>query len=344
LQDHVIFHNRFVDDQELHNFLCAADVYVTPYLSREQLTSGTLAFAVGTGKAVVSTPYWAAEELLADGRGKLVRFGDSGQLAAEVIDILRNDSLFYTLRRRAYDYGRSRTWPMIGQAYWKLFRQVRLPVQIGGLSELTAAETMSSIEVPEPCLDHIVKLTDDTGLYQHAKFTIPNRLHGYCTDDNARGVIAMVKYYCQYPDPQALRLLDIYLSFIMYAQNPDGSIRNFMNFDRTWWEHEPMNDAFGRVLWAFGSVMAHSPSPAYLSVVKDCFDSSIPAAWPTPSWACATTSSSSRAPATSNANSNWPPTVWSRSTGRITMPTGTGSRTFSLTTMPCCPTPFSWRD
>jgi len=275
LQDHVIFHNRFVDDQELHNFLCAADVYVTPYLSREQLTSGTLAFAVGTGKAVVSTPYWAAEELLADGRGKLVRFGDSGQLAAEVIDILRNDSLFYTLRRRAYDYGRSRTWPMIGQAYWKLFRQVRLPVQIGGLSELTAAETMSSIEVPEPCLDHIVKLTDDTGLYQHAKFTIPNRLHGYCTDDNARGVIAMVKYYCQYPDPQALRLLDIYLSFIMYAQNPDGSIRNFMNFDRTWWEHEPMNDAFGRVLWAFGSVMAHSPSPAYLSVVKDCFDRAV---------------------------------------------------------------------
>ena len=275
LQDHVIFHNRFVNDEELHNFLCAADVYVTPYLSREQLTSGTLAFAVGTGKAVVSTPYWAAEELLADGRGKLVRFGDSEQLAAEVIDILGNDSSFYTLRRRAYDYGRSRTWPKIGRAYWNLFSQVGLPVQIGGLGELTAAATMSSIEVPEPCLDHIVKLTDDTGLYQHAKFTIPNRLHGYCTDDNARGVIAMIKYYFQYPDPQALRLLDIYLSFIMYAQNPDGSIRNFMNFDRTWWEHEPSNDAFGRVLWAFGSVMAHSPSPAYLSVVKDCFDRAV---------------------------------------------------------------------
>jgi len=275
LQDHVIFHNRFVDDEELHNFLCAADIYVTPYLSREQLTSGTLAFAVGTGKAVVSTPYWAAEELLADGRGKLVRLGDSEQLAAEVIDILQNNSLFYTLRRRAYDYGRSRTWPKIGQAYWKLFGPAPLPVQISGLSELTAAETMSSIEVPEPSLDHIIKLTDDTGLYQHAKFTIPNRLHGYCTDDNARGVIAMIKYYCQYPDPQALRRLDIYLSFIMYAQNPDGSIRNFMNFDRTWWEHEPIHDAFGRVLWAFGAVMANSPSPAYLSVVKDCFDRAV---------------------------------------------------------------------
>jgi len=275
LQDHVIFHNRFVDDKELHNFLCAADVYVTPYLSREQLTSGTLAFAVGTGKAVVSTPYWAAEELLADGRGKLVPFDDAAQLGAAIVEILQNNSLFYSLRRRAYDYGRSRTWPRIGREYWRLFRQVPRPIQASGPAGLTAAETMSSIEVPEPSLDHLIKLTDDTGLYQHAKFTIPNRLHGYCTDDNARGIIAMIKYYSQYPDPRALRLLDTYLSFVMYAQNPDGSIRNFMNFDRTWWEHEPAHDAFGRVLWAFGAVMANSPSPAYLSTAKDCFDRSV---------------------------------------------------------------------
>jgi glycosyltransferase involved in cell wall biosynthesis len=275
LQNHVVFHNRFVDDEELHNLLCAADLYVTPYLSREQLTSGTLALAVGAGKAVVSTPYWAASELLADGRGVLVPFGDSSKLAATIIGILQDDALFYGLRRKAYDYGRSRTWPKVGQSYWKLLNEIRLPIPLTVHSPLLITETMPSIEVPEPALEHLVKLTDDTGLFQHAKFTVPSRSHGYCTDDNARGVIAMVKYYAQYPDPQALRLLDIYLSFLMHAQNPDGSLRNFMNFDRSWWREEPAHDGLGRTLWGLGTILASPPAPAYLSVVKDCFDRSV---------------------------------------------------------------------
>jgi len=268
LQEHVIFYNRFVDDQELHNFLCAADLYVTSYINRKQLTSGTLSFAVGAGKAVVSTPYWAAMELLADGRGKLVQFGDSKQIAETIVEILKKDSQFYSLRRRAYEYGRSRTWPKIGQAYWKLFRSKRLPVRI-------AAQSTLSIEVPEPSLDHIEKLTDDTGMYQHANFTIPNRKYGYCTDDNARAVIAMARYYAQYSEPQALHLLDIYFSFIIHSQNSDGTIRNFMNFDRTWFKDEPLNDAFGRALWAFGTIIAKPPTPAYISVAKSCFDKSV---------------------------------------------------------------------
>jgi hypothetical protein len=275
LEEHVIFHNRFVNDQELHNFLCAAEIYVTPYHSLKQLTSGTLSFAVGTGKAVVSTPYWAAEELLADGRGRLVPFGDSKQIAKAIVEILTSDSLFYSLRRRAYDYGRSRTWPKIGQAYWKLFNAKRLPVRIAAKSTLSAAETISHIEVPEPSLEHLVKLTDSTGLFQHAIFTIPNREYGYCTDDNARGVIAMTRYYAQYPEPEALKLLDIYLSFIIHSQNSDGSVRNMMSFDRTWFKKEAKSDAFGRVLWAFGTVMAKPPTPLYLSIIKDCFDRSV---------------------------------------------------------------------
>jgi glycosyltransferase involved in cell wall biosynthesis len=275
LEEHVIFHNRFVSDQELHNFLCAADVYVTPYKNVEQLTSGTLSFAVGAGKAVVSTPYWAAEELLAEGRGKLVPFGDSKEIAKAIVDILRDDSLFYSLRRKAYEYGRSRTWPKIGQTYWKLFSTKRMPVRIPAKSTLSAAETISNIEVPVPSLEHLIKLTDDTGLYQHAKFTIPNREYGYCTDDNARGVIAMTRYYAQYPEPAALKLLDTYLSFIMHSQNGDGTVRNMMNFERTWFRKEAQSDAFGRVLWAFGTVMAQPPAPAYLSVIKDCFDKSV---------------------------------------------------------------------
>jgi len=275
LQEHVIFHNRFVSDEELGNFLCATDIYVTPYLSREQLTSGTLSFAVGTGKAVVSTPYWAAMELLAQGQGRLVRFGDSEQTAEAIVEILRDDSLFYSLRRKAYDYGRSRTWPKIGQAYWKLFSTKRLPVRITAGTASSTTKIISSIEVPEPSLEHLKKLTDDTGLYQHANFTVPNRKFGYCTDDNARAVIAMARYYAQYHEPEALRLFDIYLSFILHSQNTDGSIKNLMNFDRSWVKDEPVNDALGRVLWALGTVMAAPPSPAYLSVIKDCFDKSV---------------------------------------------------------------------
>jgi len=123
LQKNVVFHNRFVSDEELFQFLAAADIYVTPYLHREQLTSGTLAFAVGTGKAVVSTPYWAAQELLAQGRGKLVRFGDSKHIAQSIMEILSNNLLFSRMRKRAYEYGRLMTWPKVGRAYWKLFEE-----------------------------------------------------------------------------------------------------------------------------------------------------------------------------------------------------------------------------
>jgi glycosyltransferase involved in cell wall biosynthesis len=275
LQEHVIFHNRFVNDEELHNFLCAADIYVTPYLNKEQLTSGTLSFAVGTGKAVVSTPYWAAMELLSDGRGKLVRFGDWTQTSDAITEILKEESLFYSLRRRAYDYGRSRTWPKIGQAYWKLFNARRVPVHITAKKPLSAAETISSIEVPEPSLDYLKKLTDSTGLFQHAKLTIPNRDHGYTTDDNARAVIAMADYYSQYPEAEALKLFDVYLSFALHSQNNDGTVKNFMNFDRSWRKNEPANDALGRLLWAFGTVMAKPPSTSYLSIIKDSFDKSV---------------------------------------------------------------------
>ncbi len=275
LQEHVVFHNRFVKDEELHNFLCAADIYVTPYLNKEQLTSGTLSFAVGTGKAVVSTPYWAAMELLADDRGRLVPFNSPARLGEAVIELLKNDDLFYSLRRRAYDYGRSRTWPKIGQRYWKLFSQKQLPAVVAGRPSLAAIESVSSIELPEPSLDHLKTLTDSVGLYQHARFTIPHRVHGYTTDDNARAVIAMAKYYAQYSDPDARKLLDTYLAFTLHAQNKDGTVRNLMGFDRCWIPGEPTHDALGRFLWALGTVMALPPSPPYLSAVKSYFDKSV---------------------------------------------------------------------
>jgi len=275
LTKHVIFHNRFVNDEELHNFLCATDIYVTPYLNKEQLTSGTLSFAVGSGKAVVSTPYWAAIELLSGGRGRLAEFNNPEQIAETIIELLRNDSLFYSLRKKAYDYGRSRTWSKVGQTYWKLFKAKDLPVIEAPLAATSKDEPSASFALPEPSLVHLKRLTDDTGLFQHAKFTVPDRKYGYCTDDNARAVIVMSKYCSQYTDPDALRLFGTYLSFILNSQDADGMVRNLMNFDRTWRKREPEHDALSRVLWALGAVMAKPLLPEYLLITKDSFDKSV---------------------------------------------------------------------
>lgn len=271
LENNVKFINRFVNDNELGSFLCASDIYVTPYLNEEQLTSGTLSFAVGTGKAVVSTPYWAAEELLDDGRGIIVDFNDTQGMSHAIIDILKDEKLFYSLRRKAYDYGRSRTWPRIGKKYWKMFNQ-KLPLCLSHLVETDNVN--SGMEFPEPSLEYIKRLTDDTGIVQHSKFTIPNRHHGYCTDDNARAALAMIKFYYQYPDSEALKYLDIYLSFLLHSMNHDGTVRNFMNYDRSWLKNEPQHDAHGRFLWALGNIIASPPSKAYMPILKDYFDRS----------------------------------------------------------------------
>jgi len=270
--DNVIFYNRFVTDEELHNFLCASDLYVTPYLNREQLTSGTLSFAVGTGKAVVSTPYWAACELLAQGRGIITDFGDSKAMAAAIIEILKDDTLFYTLRRKAYDYSRKQTWPRIGERYFELFKEIIGPEKVKPQIKVAYTVDAPDLNVPEISLNHLKRLTDDTGIYQHALFTIPRREHGYCTDDNSRAAIVMTKYFAQYRDNEAIDLLDKYLSFVLHSQNSDGTVNNMMNFDRSWHRKETLHDALGRVLWALGGIMAQPPNPSYLPTVKDFFD------------------------------------------------------------------------
>ncbi|MCD4831919.1 MAG: glycosyltransferase [Anaerohalosphaeraceae bacterium] len=273
LEDNIVFHNRFVTDEDLHDFLCATDIYVTPYLAKEQLTSGTLAFAVGAGKAVVSTPYWAADELLADGRGKLVKFGDAKDLADSIIEISKDQTLFQSMRRRAYDYGRTRTWPSLGRVYWEQFANVKTPT--APAAPLSGrAKSQAILELPEPPLDHLIRITDDTGLIQHAKYMLPDRVHGYCTDDNARALVAMTKYYKQYSEPDSLKLLETYLAFTLHSQKPDGTVHNFMNYARHWRTPEPAHDATGRSIWALGSVIASPPMPMYLSIIKEYFDKS----------------------------------------------------------------------
>ena len=274
LQDHVLFYNQFVAVDHLYRFLCATDIYVTPYLNREQITSGTLAFAVGTGKVVVSTPYWAAEELLADERGCLVPFNNPKALADTIIKILGDKTLAFSFRQKAYDYGRKITWPLIGKQYWQLFEKELKGATVTNIREKKKVSTRRKI--PEPSLEHISRISDDTGLLQHAQFDFPDRKHGYCTDDNARALIAMIQYYNQYNDPQARELLNRYLSFVLHAQKLDGTFHNFMSYDRRWLEPEPAHDALGRSVWALGSALCDSFFREMVPLLKARFYSCLP--------------------------------------------------------------------
>jgi glycosyltransferase involved in cell wall biosynthesis len=272
LEKHVVFYNHFVSPPELHQWLCAADFYVTPYLYPQQMTSGTLAFALGSGKAIISTPYWYAQELLEDGRGRLVDFGDSQAIAENIIKLLRNPRKCLAMRKQAYTLGRTMTWCNVGASYWKLMGEARRRRKTRAVvSEPLHEEIASVVDLPDLQLDHLIRLTDSVGLIQHAKFIVPAREHGYCTDDNARALEMIIKCYRNKEDKELLRLLNIYLGFVYHAQGADGSFQNFVTYDRKFVEPDIPGDALPRVLLGIGALVGNPPTPAYLPSAKDCF-------------------------------------------------------------------------
>lgn len=278
--DHLIFHNRFVDLPELCEYLGATDIYVSPYPNRDQIVSGTLAYALGCGKAVVSTPYSYAEEILTEGRGRLVPFKDSKALAQHVIELLNNELERHAMRKRAYAYGRNMIWKEVARQYLGLFNEVRhyrdrCPMPIFRAKTLD----VSPRELPQPKLDHIIRLTDDVGLLQHANFIVPNRFHGYCTDDNARALIAvlMARDVIQ-NDEATTNLACIYLSFLYYAfDETTGRFRNFMGYDRRWRENVGSEDSHGRAVWGLGEAVALAPSTEFRSAAQALFEKAVAA-------------------------------------------------------------------
>ena len=250
----VVFLNRFVDQRTLLEFISMSDVYVTPYLNESQMTSGTLAYSFGLGKAVVSTPYWHARELLADGRGILVPFGDAGALAAEISKLLTNDVLRQAMRKRAFSSSRSMTWERTADRYMSVFenagRRHRLKtIARSGTSILLRDRSAP----PEMRIDHFLSMCDDTGLFQHAVHSVPDRSHGYCVDDNARALLLA----CALNNPGEERLPEVltarFAAFVQHAWNPDiRRFRNFMGFNRRWLENSGSEDSHGRTLWALG--------------------------------------------------------------------------------------------
>ena len=277
VESQVIFYNRFVSIEELTEFIGAADLYITPYLNPRQITSGTLAYTVGAGKAVISTPYWYAEEMLADERGVLVPFCDPAALAEQVIGLLDNDAQRHAMRKRAYLFGREMVWSQVAQRYMESFGRARAERRHGAAPFSVKPLDRRPIELPPLRLDHLRRMTDDTGLLQHALFTVPNYHEGYCIDDNARALIVSVNLE-ELGHAEAFDLASRYLAFIAYAFNPDtGRFRNFMDYRRQWLEDNGSDDSHGRTLWALGTVLGRSNTPALQQIAGWLFEQALPA-------------------------------------------------------------------
>jgi len=269
---HLVFINRFLNEDELINYLCAADIYITPYLSEAQITSGTLSYAVGCGAAVVSTPYWHAQEILDEDRGAFFAFKDADSLADTVIDLLENESRLNTIKKNAFNYGLNLRWPKTGGHYLQLFEEVMSQEH----EEKRTDNALINLELmPKFSMDHALRLTDDTGIVQHAKFGIPNLKEGYCVDDNSRALIMALMAYQQNRNADALRMLPIYLSFIHYMQREDGNFRNFLSFKREYLDEVGSEDSFGRTIWALGYLIYTAPNDSYKEFAEELFFKSL---------------------------------------------------------------------
>jgi glycosyltransferase involved in cell wall biosynthesis len=280
LEKNVIFYNRFVELENLKEFIGAADLYITPYLNEAQITSGALAYTFGAGKVVVSTPYWHAAELLAEDRGVLVPFGDAPAIAREVIGLLRDDTRRHAIRKNAYKLGREMVWSNVARLYMRSFELSQIEGTARSRKSL-ATKTLDQKprELPELKLSHLSRMTDSTGIFQHAILTVPNFSEGYCTDDNARAFILAVLLSELGEEPERVRTLaTTYAAFLHHAF--DLRVKRFHNhlsFDRRWLDEQGSEDCQGRALWALGVGVGRSPYRSFQIMAGQLFALALPA-------------------------------------------------------------------
>ncbi len=281
VEDHVWFYNQFVELRDLVEYLLASDIYVTPYSQPEQITSGTLAYSIGAGNAVVSTPYWYAEELLGNGRGCLVPFGSSDDMSLAICRLLSNDAEREAIRAAAYQFSRPMIWKEVACSYLELVDEIAATDKgrqksIVEIIQKKAPEQKLLDQVPEISLEHLRVLTDDTGILQHATYNIPNRRHGYCTDDNARALMVACDYYGLRQDESVIPLIKTYLAFILDAFNAStGFFRNFMSYDRKWLEERGSDDCHGRALWSLGIAVRYAPTELIRSMALELLEQAL---------------------------------------------------------------------
>jgi glycosyltransferase involved in cell wall biosynthesis len=281
VQKNVVFFNRFVELEELMRFIGAADIYLTPYLTESQITSGTLAYAFGAGNAVVSTPYWHAVELLTEERGKLVPFRDAKAIAAAVVELLRDETLRHSMRKNAYMLGRDMVWSRVAQLYEKSFERARQDHNfIGRKSSPIKTLDEQPGQLPELKLDHLFRMSDSTGIFQHASFTVPNFSEGYCTDDNARAlVLTLILRKLGHGSRQLGAQAATYAAFLNHAfDRRTNRFRNFMGFDRHWLEDVGSEDCQGHALWALGMCVSQTTRGSFQALAAQLFEQALPLA------------------------------------------------------------------
>jgi glycosyltransferase involved in cell wall biosynthesis len=280
IENHVVFLDQFVDQATLLEFISMCDVYVTPYLNEAQMTSGTLAYSFGLGKPVVSTPYWHARELLADGRGVLVPFGDAAAIGGEIAELLTDHVRRQAMCKRAYAVSRTMTWARTAERYMSVFENAR---QGHWLKVIARSDTGSpeprGPAAPDMQIGHFLSMCDDTGLFQHAVHSVPDRSHGYCVDDNARALLLA----CALNNPGEQRLSEVltarFAAFVQHAWNPETRrFRNFMGFNRAWLEDTGSEDSHARALWALGECARRDASPSRRRWAASLFAEALPAA------------------------------------------------------------------
>jgi glycosyltransferase involved in cell wall biosynthesis len=280
VENSVIFVNRYVDDQQLTEYIGAADIYLTPYLNHAQITSGTLAYCYGAGKAVVSTPYWHAEELLRDDHGVLVPFRDGQAIAAAVTHLLCEPTRLHAMRKQAYLGGREMVWSAVGERYAALFEQL-LEAGVGRPRSRRPAATLAveGAELPIWRFQHLELMADSTGVFQHAVHNVPDFHHGYCSDDNARALLftAQLEHLGE-PLNGLTRVQSAAAAFLHYAFAPEtGRFRNFMSFDRRWLEAQGSEDSHGRTLWGLGAIVGRTRQTNLRTWAARLFEQALPA-------------------------------------------------------------------
>jgi len=282
VSDHVIFNNRFVSAEELLEHVGAADIYITPYRHEAQVVSGTLAIALGAGKAIVSTPYWHAKELLAEKRGVIVPFQRPDAIAEAVLALLENNAERHAMRKRAYLHSRGTTWAKTARAYMASFQRARFERSLHPRAAQQEDPAINSADLL-PALNpgHLLTMTDDTGILQHAIFSVPNTREGYPTDDNARALIVsiLLDENPEYADRREHPNLSYrYLSFLWLAFHADsGRFKNFFGYNHKWLEDVGSDDSHGRALWSLGKVLGHSQNPGLRGAAGRLFEAAVPA-------------------------------------------------------------------
>ena len=273
VSNNIVFIDNFLSENDLCEYLSATDMYVTPYVNEAQITSGTLAYAVGAGACVISTPYWHAQEILDGGRGILFDFGDHEALAEILNDLLDHPDKLNKYRKKAFEYGLKTKWPLMAGKYITVAEKA---IKLLGKKRPKKEKIIDPTLLPKFNLTHIKHLTDSTGIIQHARFNIPDYTHGYCLDDNSRALLVMAKAYDRNKDKTALDLMSTYLAYMLYMQNDDGWFRNFLSYDRHYLDDRGSEDAFGRSVWALGFTLLTPPNDAFFQISRKMFEKAMP--------------------------------------------------------------------